>query len=50
MRLTLIGTSILLMFGAVGAIENNEPLLVPALIIGAAVVMGFTGALMKDKP
>lgn len=47
LKLTLIGASMLLMYGAVGAMETSSDVLVPMLIVAGAAVMGTIGALMK---
>lgn len=47
LKMTLIGASMLLMYGAVGAMETSSEILVPMLIVAGAAVMGTIGALMK---
>jgi hypothetical protein len=44
LNMTLVGTSILAMYGAVGTLETSTDVLGPLLVIAIAAVVGAIGA------
>ena len=49
LKMALVGGSMLLMFGAVGAMETGPELLGPLCVVAVAAVMGFLGVMVNAE-
>ena len=48
MKMALVGTSILLMFGAVGAMDNGQDVTTSLAVVAVAAVLGLISLMVKE--